>query len=366
MSTPRPINPVRQLRQQRALSQLALAAAARISRQSLGAIEAGRTTPGVDVALRIAEALDAPVEDLFGSASPERRIQAEPCGEVPSGRVALAHIGARWVCYGLHGQSTLIAADAVVERARRSAVVVEPLRSERDCRETLVLAGCAGALGVLADRFNSRSGAGRCFWLSASSTSALDALARDQTHVAGVHLVDPTTGEANLADVQRHAGHSGPVLITLGTWEAGLVVAPGNPMKLRGAGDLGRRAVRLVSREIGSGARRLLDRELSRQGIRAKPRMRLEARGHLEVAQTVAIGAADAGVGTRDAAIAFGMGFVPLVEERYDLAVPSRALDDPRLQRLLDVMTSKPYRQELAALGYDVRHCGDRVQGSAP
>jgi molybdate-binding protein len=223
--------------------------------------------------------------------------------------------------------------------------------------------GCAAALGLLADRLNVRKGAGRFLWMATSSTRALESLAKRHTHVAGVHLVDARSGEANLPDVRRHAGTEPVVVVTLARWEEGLVTARGNPKHLRGAADLGRRGLRIVSREAGSGARRLLDRELRAAGIAEKPatQAQLLAAGHLEVAQAVSIGAADVGVATRDAAIVFGLNFVPLAEERYDLVIPAALLDDARIRRFLDVMTAAPTRRELTSLGYDVRSCGTRV-----
>ena len=79
------------------------------------------------------------------------------------------------------------------------------------------------------------------------------------------------------------------------------------------------------------------------------------------VLAVVSIGAADAGVATRDAAIAYGLHFIPLQEERYDLVVPIAVADDARIQRFLDVMTSSAARRELTALGYDARSSGHRV-----
>jgi molybdate-binding protein len=189
----------------------------------------------------------------------------------------------------------------------------------------------------------------------------LQALSGRRTHVAGVHLVDGATGQANVVDVERHAGKKPVVLITLGAWEAGLVTARGNPRALRGASDLGRRGLRLVTREPGSGARRLFDKLLGEAGVVARAGFTFEARGHLEVAHAVALGAADAGIATRDAAIAFGLHFQPLSEERYDLCVAADELDDPRIARLFDVMTSAHFRRELSALGYDVGASGKRV-----
>jgi molybdate-binding protein len=242
-------------------------------------------------------------------------------------------------------------------------VEVETARAHSELADNVVIMGCAAALGLLADRLNSRNGPGRFVWLATSSTRALESLARRETHIAGVHLVDSRSGEANLPDVRRHAGADPVVIITLARWEAGLVAAAGNPKRIHGVTDLARRSLRIVTRETGAGARRLLDREVRAAGLTAKltGRSLAVASGHLEVAQTVALGAADVGVATCDAAIAFGLHFIPLAEERYDLVVPRAAMDDARIRRLFDVMTAGPMRRELSSLGYDVRACGERV-----
>ena len=355
-------NRVRERREQRGLSQIALAAAARVTRQSVGAIEAGRAIPGVDVALRIAQALDCRVEELFAAAT-EAGVMAECAGAPRPGRVALAQIGGRWIAYPLAGSGMRISADGLARTARKRNVEVEPVRALVEASANIVMMGCAAALGLLADRLNARRGPGRFLWLGGSSTGALEALAHERAHVAGVHLVDDRTGEANVVDVRHHLDAGSFVLITLASWESGLVTAPGNPKRIRSGADLGRRGLRLVGREPGSGARRLLERELHRAGLprRLADAAQLRASGHLEVAQAVAIGAADAGIASRDAAIAFGLDFVALAEERYDVAIRRPALADPRLERCLETMTSAPFRRELSSLGYDVRSCGDRV-----
>jgi len=374
---------VRALREQRGLSQVALAAAAQLSRQSIGAIEAGRTVPAVDVALRIARALDVSVEDLFGAPASEASLWTEPTAAALTGRVALANIAGRWLSYRLDGAALRTSADALAtgvaepgrERKRGPAagllrgappagrLRVEPLRTLAEARDNVVLMGCALGLGLLADRLNSRPGPGRFLWLTRSSTDALGALAAQQTHLAGVHLVDTKTGEANVADVRRLAGGRALALITLARWEAGLVTAPQNGKAIRSAGDLGRRGLRLAVREPGSGARRLLEAELRRAGLPRElaSRAPLQASGHLEVAQAVAMGAADVGIATRDAALALGLHFVPLAEERFDLVLPLEALADARLARLFDVLSSPAFQRELACLGYDVRSSGARV-----
>jgi molybdate-binding protein len=191
--------------------------------------------------------------------------------------------------------------------------------------------------------------------------AALQRLAKRQAHVAGAHLVDARSGTWNVADVRRHAGREPVTLITLGAWEAGLVIARGNPKGVRSS-DVGRRRLRWVVREVGAGARRLFDRVLRDSGVEGPVTgTTIEAGGHLEVAQLVAAGAADAGVATRDAAIAYDLDFLPLAEERYDLVVPLAWMDDPRARRLFDALVDGAFRRELDFLGYDVSDCGTQA-----
>lgn len=356
-------NRVRDMRERRGLSQVVLAERSTLTRQSVSAIEAGRATPAVDVALRIARALDCQVEDLFGGAQEAPVLTTEASSKNLVGRVAMAHLAGRWVSYPLVDDGGRISADGVVADARQGAVNVEPLRSLPEARQNVIVMGCAAGLGLLADRLNSRPGAGRFLWLPRSSTAALESLAKRHTHVAGVHLVDARTGEANVADVRRLVPAEPIVLITLARWEVGLVLRPGDGNRIRGAADLGRRGLRLVTREPGAGAQRLLEKEVrgARLPVEVARNGRLQAGGHLEVARAVALGAADTGVATRDAAMACGLAFVPLAEERYDLALPLPALDDPRIARLFDVLVSGDFRRELSVLGYDVRLSGQRV-----
>lgn len=356
------VNRLRESRQARGLSQLALANAVMLSRQSVHAIESGRAIPAVDVALRLASVLDCSVEALFGGRTTEQALTTEPVGESIPGRVALAYIANRWLSYAMSSRGPGRSADAIVSRSKRGRVEVDLLRTPAELRENVVIMGCAPALGLLADRLNAHSGPGRFLWFSRSSTSALEALGRGQTHLSGAHLIDAKSGEANVPDARNYSQKRALVLITLAVWEVGLVVATGNPKRILRVADLATPGVRLISRESGSGARRLLERELLRAQLPVDlAEGAMQASGHLELAHVVSIGAADVGIATRDAALAYGLSFVPLTEERYDLVLPRDELSDPRLGRLFDVMTSGPFRRELSSLGYDLAQCGERV-----
>ena len=146
--------------------------------------------------------------------------------------------------------------------------------------------------------------------------------------------------------------------------QEGFAVARGNPKRIRKPEDIARPGVRFVNREPGAGARRLLDRLLRKAGVpgtAVKGYDRLLG-GHLAVAQAVAMGAADAGVVARSAAVAHGLDFVPLSEERFDLVFPKEWGSDPRASRIVETLESRAFRRELESLGgYDTRRSGRLV-----
>ncbi len=128
----------------------------------------------------------------------------------------------------------------------------------------------------------------------------------------------------NLTDLRHRLGGLDCTVVTFAHWEEGIIVRQGNPKRIRTVADVARPTVRMINREKGSGARRLLDRELQSAGI---PSARVKGYGdevlsHLEVAARVKAGLADAGVGVRAAAAIHGLDFMPLQRERYDLIIP--------------------------------------------
>ena len=135
--------------------------------------------------------------------------------------------------------------------------------------------------------------------------------------------------------------------------------------KIRTVADLAKPNVRLVNRETGSGARRLLDKQLRAGGINPKrvKGYRDEAFSHLEVASRIKAGLSDAGISVRSVAAIYGLDFVPLQRERYDLVIPRDHYETVSgLRALLDTIVSKPFRDELEALGgYDTSETGKIV-----
>jgi len=341
------------------LTQGALAEAVGLTRQSINAIEAGRSVPGVDVALRIAGALESTVESIFGAPAAEATLDTVPAFGPRTARVGLAKIRGRWVSIPLSGELVHRAADALVTSHTPTRAKVIPSGPLADAEDNLVVSGCAVGLGLLADRLGSRRGP-RTLWLPTSSMAALAALKAGLTHIAGVHLDD--TGDANIAETRKVASSESLSLVTLARWQQGLAVRY-DDTRIASVADLARPELRRIHREEGSGAQRVFLLALTKAGLPARLRRTptLTAPGHLDVARAIAAGVGDVGVTSHDAAMAFGLRFIPLTTERYDLVVAKSMLTDPRVERLFELLTSNAIRSELSSLGYDVTEAGRHV-----
>lgn len=371
-------NRLKSLRTARGLSQGALAEMAGVTRQAIYAIEGNQYLPTTAVALRLAGALHCRVEDLFSLVSTGERLEGEWLGgqALPAGtRVKVARVGGRYVVRPVSGLGEVLnfttAADGLTREAtrqagsvsgRRSRVRVELLRDRRSVEEELVVGGCDPAIFLAGEYFRRRDRRGSVVGWTMGSTAALEALKREEIHVAGLHVVDEKSGESNLPFIRRHMKGQPITVVTFASWEQGLMVAAGNPKGLRKVEDLVRKDVTLVNREAGSGARMLLDRRLAALGIaggQVKGYQR-SAGSHLEVARLIAEGQADVGLGVRSAAQLLGLGFIPLQSERYDLVVPTGYLKaHPGLDVFLDTLASRTFRREIEAMGgYDTTETG--------
>ena len=142
------------------------------------------------------------------------------------------------------------------------------------------------------------------------------------------------------------------------------MIKPGNPKGIRGLEDLARPGIFMINREFGSGSRSLLDRELQRLGIGINhlAGYDLEARSHLLVAEMIAVGVGDVGIGVKAAANATGLDFIPLREERYDVIIPNHFLELESIQRIIESMSDPSLKKQVEALGgYDVSPMGKFV-----
>ncbi|MEV5896324.1 molybdopterin biosynthesis protein [Nonomuraea fuscirosea] len=198
------------------------------------------------------------------------------------------------------------------------------------------------------------------------SLGGLVALRDGLCHVAGSHLLDPATGRYTLPYVDRLLGADADVaVIRLVHRDQGLIVAPGNPLGLTGIEDLAKPDLRYVNRQRGAGTRALLDHELTGLGIdpREVSGYSREEHTHLAVAAAVAAGRADAGLGILAAARAFGLDFVPVAREPYDLVLRTGTLEEELLAPLWELLERPEFRAGVEALGgYSCAETGRRIR----
>jgi molybdate-binding protein len=191
-----------------------------------------------------------------------------------------------------------------------------------------------------------------------SSRRALEWLKEGRVHAAGTHA----SGEYNVPIIKRLFRKGAVRAVTFASWEEGLVVRRGNPKAIRSLADLGRKNIAIVNRESGSGSRDLLDKGLRKAGItpRAVSGYGNLASGHLAAAHEIATGTADCCIASRSAARYYGLDFVPLNFERFDLVFAKAFLESPAARVVLDLLNRAELRKKLQAIaGYDTKHTGE-------
>ena len=191
------------------------------------------------------------------------------------------------------------------------------------------------------------------------SLGGLVALRDGLCHLAGCHLLDPLTGEYTVPWIRQVMPGRAVDVVRLAQREQGLIVAPGNPAGVAGLEDLPR--LRYVNRQRGAGTRVLLDQELTRRGIErdAIDGYEREEPTHFAVAAAVAAGRADAGLGVLAAARAFGLDFVPVAREPFDLVM---APGEPAAAPLLELLADPGFKAQVEALGgYSTEDTGSTV-----
>lgn len=185
------------------------------------------------------------------------------------------------------------------------------------------------------------------------SMGGIMAVRRGEAHAAGCHLLDTETGRYNVSFLRKYFPNGGVRLVRCVGRNQGLMVAAGNPLGIRSFSDIARPGLRYVNRQKGSGTRILADylckeNGLVQDSIYGYDREELT---HTSVAAQIAGGSADAGMGIYSAAKLYGLDFLPICIEEYDLLIPDGAYDTPLIQRLLAVLKSDAFRDKLMDMG---------------
>lgn len=296
-------DPVRLRRKELGLTQAELAASAGVSRQLVAALEAGVNTPAVDAAMRLARALECPVEELFDESPPE---------------------------------------------SARSSAGTGARRMPQD--GAFVVAGCDPALAI-AEAMLPRDGSAAVLALDATTATALRSLRSGCVHAAVVHG-RPGRLTRTTVDVTR---------FQLAHWQVGLGVAP--RLKQRTLASCLERNVPIVQRQEGAASQQALRRAVT--ALDRDLPVGIVTSGHLEAAR-VAAAIGCAAITTEGAALSSGLKFVPLELHTVEIWVDRRWEGHRGHDALRNLLTSGAFAKRVARLGgYDLTGCGEQLPPAA-
>ena len=195
------------------------------------------------------------------------------------------------------------------------------------------------------------------------SVDAIRALNEGRCVMAGFHTLmgtgKQTLTERTYKPLLQPGQHK---IIGFAQRTQGLMVAQGNPLNLHSLADLANQQARFANRSLGSGTRVVLDELLAQSGLSATGIKGYEHTepSHAAVANAVAAGQCDAGLGIEAAAHSIGLDFVPLAEERYHLVCLKSALVQPGIVALLQLLQTPAWAAQVATIpGYAALQSGE-------
>ena len=233
-------------------------------------------------------------------------------------------------------------------------VRVRLLTDRQRLKNTLVVIGSHDPLlDELSDLIHR---ADRRLYLSSTHVGSMGgvmAVRRGEAHAAGIHLLDSETGEYNRSTIKKYFPHGGVVLVRCVGRQQGLMLQKGNPLGLTAFADIARPGLRYVNRQKGSGTRILTDYLCRKEGVDPERIYGYEREEvtHNAVAVQIAGGSADAGMGIYSAAKLYGLDFLPICVEEYDLLIPEKVWNTGLVKQLIRTLKSREFRERIEAMG---------------
>jgi putative molybdopterin biosynthesis protein len=185
------------------------------------------------------------------------------------------------------------------------------------------------------------------------SMGGLAALSRGECHVAASHLLDASDGSYNDSFIARFSKGQDWRRILVFYRTQGIIVKKGNPRNIKGFEDLCSGDCVLANRQPGAGTRVLFDYYLQKHGKKATDVVgyNYQCTTHMEAANRVYTGLADAALGIKSAADALGLDFVPLTEEPYELVIPGKYIEHPSVKALIYSLDDAEWREQVEKMG---------------
>ena len=201
-------------------------------------------------------------------------------------------------------------------------------------------------------------------YAATGSQLGLSLLAQRRADVCGIHWGPvEESQQRHPALIRQYVQAADWALVRLFRREQGLIVEPGLWSAELGIEGLFRRDVRWVERQEGAGSHRFLRELISKHDLDpADRRITGHASTEREVSSLIAMGQAEVGPGVRAAATEYGLDFVAIGWEAFDLALHRGIFFRNLFQQLLDYLRSSDCRRQANTLGgYDLAELGTLV-----
>lgn len=231
-------------------------------------------------------------------------------------------------------------------------VEIELLRDREEIENALIITGSHDPLiDEISDMMKRKGYAFRTASSHVGSMGAITAIRGSQAHLGCIHLLDTESGRYNESYVKKYFPEGGVRLIKGVGRIQGLMVKKGNPLSINSFGDITKG--RYVNRQAGSGTRILCDYLIAKNGM-SKSEIdgyRNEEFTHTAVAALIAAGNADCGLGIYSAAKMYGLDFIEICTEEYDVLIDEKAYHSEKVQKFLEVLKSNELKERLTEMG---------------
>jgi putative molybdopterin biosynthesis protein len=229
-----------------------------------------------------------------------------------------------------------------------SSVAVTLLGEQLEPADLVIIGSHCVGLDLLVGKLT-RQGI-RAKLMVVGSQGGLAAARRGECDIAGIHLMDPATGEYNrpmlsstLTLVAGYGRMQGFV------FRRGDDRFEGKSFKEAISAALDEPGCVMVNRNAGSGTRILIDMWLAQERPAGYG---TQTKSHNAVAVAIAQQRADWGVAIDTVARQYGLAFIAMQEEHYDFVVPTARLKRPAVQAFCALLDDPEMRNELASLGF--------------
>lgn len=255
------------------------------------------------------------------------------------------------------GEQKSISSEAKEEKYTFHSTLIRPI----------IISGQDNSLDILANHIEKQTKAFRPLRSYVGSLDSLLSMYKGEADIVSTHLLEGDTGEYNVPYICKILVNHRFLVINLVTRWAGFYVQKGNPKKIKTWIDLTKPGITMVNREIGSGARVLVDEQFRMNQIDPEQVQGYEKieTNHLSVAGVVSKSVADVGIGIEKASFMVDVDFIPLIKERYDLVL----LKTPENKELIDlvvrILKSPTFQNELKSIkGHDISQTGQIIYES--